>query len=372
MLVILSTLFIITSGSEPDNYIGCYQDQHAQALRYGPRNYGYTIDSCSEACKQSGYKYFGMQDPGFGGDYESAWCGCDDDLDHITQYGQLTSPCHETYLGGFGTFDLFEIKSGCKYWSRTDPKNMAIPIDECALKLTITGTINDESFTWLLSFSTTCIEESGSYYMETSTFSDSLDCTQSDSNLITTTTTECVNGVSDCNCDGSSDECQDNIASLLHYPKFEGECDTNELLSEIQAIVDICIPIDGGGSYITVCDGEGITSVEYYGDNCDGGIAESVSITDEYTTSENQNDDECLAIQCPGEELVIVTDITAPKTNYFGWNEDMMVFTLINVLISFGLMFIGICVCNYYGKRSRKTEHIYDKVDQNVSTDIDN
>ena len=48
-------------------YVGCYQDDANRDFDYGPREYGYTADSCLEACAD--FKYFALQHQG--------WCSCD-------------------------------------------------------------------------------------------------------------------------------------------------------------------------------------------------------------------------------------------------------------------------------------------------------
>lgn len=58
--------------------IGPYKDTPNRALRYGPKKYGYSPQTCSEATQ--GFKYFSLQDNG--------WCAADNDYNHATKYGE--------------------------------------------------------------------------------------------------------------------------------------------------------------------------------------------------------------------------------------------------------------------------------------------
>ncbi len=49
------------------HYYGCYQDDAARDFDYGPQEYGYTPETCRDAC--SDYTFFALQDGG--------WCSCD-------------------------------------------------------------------------------------------------------------------------------------------------------------------------------------------------------------------------------------------------------------------------------------------------------
>ena len=66
--------------------IGPYADTSTRAMRFGPGNRGWTIESCYIFCSDKGYEYFGMQNY-----FE---CYCDYDLNHTTQYG--SSSCGAT------------------------------------------------------------------------------------------------------------------------------------------------------------------------------------------------------------------------------------------------------------------------------------
>ena len=58
--------------------IGPYKDTANRALRYGPKKYGYSPQTCFEATE--GYKYFSLQNNG--------WCSADNDYNHATMYGK--------------------------------------------------------------------------------------------------------------------------------------------------------------------------------------------------------------------------------------------------------------------------------------------
>jgi hypothetical protein len=54
------------SGFGPE-YLGCYKDDGNRDFKHGPKNYGFTANSCMEKCKT--YKYIALQNDG--------WCVCD-------------------------------------------------------------------------------------------------------------------------------------------------------------------------------------------------------------------------------------------------------------------------------------------------------
>jgi hypothetical protein len=65
-------------------FLGAFSDTLDRALRYGPQEYGYTVDSCNAVCTLLGYAFFALQD------YSPSmlsWCSCDSDLSHAQQYG---------------------------------------------------------------------------------------------------------------------------------------------------------------------------------------------------------------------------------------------------------------------------------------------
>jgi len=51
---------------EAVEYVGCYRDDGSRDLNEGPHQYGYTPETCSEACAD--YAYFSLQNGG--------WCAC--------------------------------------------------------------------------------------------------------------------------------------------------------------------------------------------------------------------------------------------------------------------------------------------------------
>jgi len=71
-----------TSGSTPTTpytRIGSYRDTRTRALKYGPKAYNYTQESCMAACPE--YKYFAIQ--------EGSWCSCSNSLSEATEYGEM-------------------------------------------------------------------------------------------------------------------------------------------------------------------------------------------------------------------------------------------------------------------------------------------
>lgn len=65
------------SGGAPE-YIGCFIDDGHRDLQDGPRNYGYTVESCAETC--SDYTFFALQHNG--------WCVCSNAYSSAQQYGR--------------------------------------------------------------------------------------------------------------------------------------------------------------------------------------------------------------------------------------------------------------------------------------------
>ena len=63
--------------------VGYYRDTASRAFRYGPKNWGYTVDTCRTAC--ANYKYFALQ--------AGSWCSCDSLWSHITKYGAYPGNC---------------------------------------------------------------------------------------------------------------------------------------------------------------------------------------------------------------------------------------------------------------------------------------
>ena len=75
-----------------DGYIGCYQDDRSRDFNYGPREYGYDVDTCRAAC--TSYEYFALQNDG--------WCSCDNSYSTPpSQYPRRADrDCGKTRKGG--------------------------------------------------------------------------------------------------------------------------------------------------------------------------------------------------------------------------------------------------------------------------------
>ena len=69
--------------------IGSFKDVRGDnaALGNGPKQYGYSIATCSQSCRH--YKYFALQD--------GSYCSCDDDFAKILKYGPKT--CNNSSTG---------------------------------------------------------------------------------------------------------------------------------------------------------------------------------------------------------------------------------------------------------------------------------
>eukprot|EP01084_Bolivina_argentea_P006506 12346_1 len=79
------------------NYFrGCFKDTIDRALRYGPHEYGYTVDSCRTACID--YLYYAIE--------ATSWCSCDNDWNHVTKHGTSTGCANG--IGGIGSNDVYE------------------------------------------------------------------------------------------------------------------------------------------------------------------------------------------------------------------------------------------------------------------------
>jgi len=63
----------------PMDYVGCFKDDGNRDLQEGPRNYGYTSESCKQAC--SNYDYFALQNGG--------WCVCGNEYSTEAKYSQV-------------------------------------------------------------------------------------------------------------------------------------------------------------------------------------------------------------------------------------------------------------------------------------------
>ena len=81
----------------PVKFYGCYLDGSGgapgpRALRYGPQSYGYTAQSCAEACR--GYSIVALQDVSNRTNMQG-WCSCDNDMDRATREGAGPSDCRD-------------------------------------------------------------------------------------------------------------------------------------------------------------------------------------------------------------------------------------------------------------------------------------
>ena len=92
---------------------------HYDTNRYGPKKTGYTIVTCYESCKSSGFAYFGLE---IGNE---CWCG--------SSYAQAVSlggatNCNAQQTGGSWAISVYKIKNwpikylGCF----TDTKNWSL------------------------------------------------------------------------------------------------------------------------------------------------------------------------------------------------------------------------------------------------------
>merc|ERR1712054_573727 len=77
-----------------DNYLGCYKDNAARDFSAGPKQYGYTAESCMNKCQD--FKYVALQDGG--------WCSCDNTYSTPSNtYSQVgKGECNKGFIGGGG------------------------------------------------------------------------------------------------------------------------------------------------------------------------------------------------------------------------------------------------------------------------------
>eukprot|EP01083_Nonionella_stella_P121267 364276_1 len=94
---------ISSTYSNAYKWIGCYRDTSNRALTEGPQNWGYTIQTCYQACE--GYKYFALQAES--GSAES-WCSCENKRSRATMYGK-SHVCKEDHTGGVWGNDIFAV-----------------------------------------------------------------------------------------------------------------------------------------------------------------------------------------------------------------------------------------------------------------------
>ena len=59
----------VAAAAAGNKYVGCYRDSGDRDMTRGPRRYGFTIDSCRNECKRTGFKYAGLQ--------AGSYCFCD-------------------------------------------------------------------------------------------------------------------------------------------------------------------------------------------------------------------------------------------------------------------------------------------------------
>ena len=86
------TPYYLTTDSSNYRYVGCYTDNRRRDLKFGPRKYGYTADSCRTACVALTYTYFSLQHGG--------QCFCDNSYSTPSTYRQTNDEeCHRN--GGY-------------------------------------------------------------------------------------------------------------------------------------------------------------------------------------------------------------------------------------------------------------------------------
>jgi len=89
------------SNATPSNFLGCYGDNSNRAMAlYNRGAQSYNYDQCSSIAKQTGSKYFGLQNSTSG---NNAQCGLSNDLAQTIKYGKAgncTKLSNGTYSGG--------------------------------------------------------------------------------------------------------------------------------------------------------------------------------------------------------------------------------------------------------------------------------
>jgi len=85
---------VYSTGREPPiEFIGCYRDDGSRDLQEGPRQYGYTSESCKQTCSE--YNYFALQNNG--------WCVCGNEYATEPQYSRVgNSQCGSVCAGENG------------------------------------------------------------------------------------------------------------------------------------------------------------------------------------------------------------------------------------------------------------------------------
>ena len=131
--------------------------------------------------------------------------------------------------------------------------------------------------------------------------------------------------------------------------------------------------MDEGGSYIATCNEQsGITITEYSGLYCDISVTETDSVFDA------SSGEICFDVECPTPAAVIddfstVLEkygfnnekpiYTKNKPNYYyRWiqQHNFIFITLANILISVGLICIGICIYRKCSRKSNRYSKVYD------------
>ena len=179
--------------------------------------------------------------------------------------------------------------SSCRYYNG-DPFMFAVAINNCIQV--------DDDTNGMKSESLSCIMIDNKQYIQHKTFQDSMDCTQSDDNLISTRNIECT--TTDCNCDydqseSSSDSKCDTAIFTNYEQDNDGNCDYNQYQKK-EIIVNECITFNtqnNTNSYNVNCDEtDGLIYTLYSKSNCVGDIIES-----DYALHSKSNN--CFDIQCP-------------------------------------------------------------------------
>ena len=85
-------------------WVGCYRDDANRDLGEGPKDYGYTPETCADACQA--YSYFGLQNGG--------WCNCGNSYGSSDTYPRLSpEECSlnggDYYLGAAWSNSVFVI-----------------------------------------------------------------------------------------------------------------------------------------------------------------------------------------------------------------------------------------------------------------------
>ena len=63
MIILSLIVWASLTTTKAFEHIGCFKDTFDRALRHGPQDYGFDVDSCSNAC--SDYQYFALKNDGW-------------------------------------------------------------------------------------------------------------------------------------------------------------------------------------------------------------------------------------------------------------------------------------------------------------------